>query len=120
MIFVWLILIVPGVICLYALIIRGLLHKVPALKTFYADADTFWAKAWAICGKSVTMAWAHIVGGIGTVLELMDPIASALGDPDLKQQITDTLQMNPQVLGYVLIGISVVTVGARVRTIGRD
>jgi len=114
---IWLLLIVPGLICLYALIIRGLLHKIPALQKFYAEADGFWAKVWAICGNSLTMVWAHVIGGIGSALELLDPVASAVGDPDFKTQVSNALQANPKILGWVLIGISTVTIVVRLRSI---
>lgn len=108
-------LIVPGLICAYALILRPILHGIPAFAKFYAEADGFWAKVWAWCGNSVTMLWGYILGGVGSAFALLDPIASALGDPGLKDQITSALQANPKILGYVLTGISVVTIAARVR-----
>ncbi|MDN5006475.1 hypothetical protein ACFQZO_37315 [Bradyrhizobium sp. GCM10027634] len=115
----WLILIVPGLACLYALILRPMLHKIPALAKFYAEADGFWAKAWAFCGKSITVLWGYFLGGIGSALALVDPVSAALGDPDLKEQVTTALQSNPKILGYVTIAISVVTIAARLRSIGK-
>lgn len=114
-----LILILPGLVVLYALVLRPLLHRIPALAKFYADADGFWAKVWAICGNSTTLAWSYIVGGIGSAFALLDPISSVLGDPDLKTQVANLLQSNPQVLGYVTIGISAITIAARLRSIGK-
>ena len=114
---IWLLLIMPGMICLYALVIRGMLAKVEVLKNFYAQADTFWEKVWAICGNSLTIVWAHIVGGVGTVLASIDPIAAMLGDPEFKTQISETLQTNPKVLGYILMGISFITIFARMRSL---
>jgi len=116
---IWLALILPGAICAYFLFLRPVLHAIPALKNFYAEADGFWAKVWAICGKSATVAFSAFVQAIGWALQWIDPIASALGDPDLRQQITDTLQTNPKVLGYVLMGISAITIAARLRSIGK-
>lgn len=115
----WLILIVPGLICAYAMVLRPFLHKIPAMQRFYKDADGFWAKVWAICGKSMTMLWGYVLGGLGAVLSLMQPIANAVGDPDLKDQVTNLLQSDPKILGYVTIGISVITIIARLRTIGK-
>lgn len=114
-----LILIVPGLACLYAMILRPMLHKIPALATFYAEADGFWQKVWAICGKSITVAWGYILGGIGSSLALVDPVSAALGDPDLKTQVTTALQSNPQILGYVTIAISIITIIARLRSVGK-
>lgn len=110
-------LILPGLIAGYALIARPLLHRIPAFAAFYAEADGFWAKVWALCGNSLTVAWGYIVGGAGVALTAIGPIATMLGDPELKTQITSTLQGNPQVLGYVMFGISVITIAARLRSI---
>ena len=113
------ILAMPGLICLYALVLRPLLARIPALAKFYAEANGFWAKVWAICGKSATLAWSYIVGGIGSAFALIDPIASAAGDPDLKGQVTTLLQSNPKVLGYFAMAISVITIVARLRSIAK-
>jgi len=117
----WLILIVPGLLCAYFLFLRSILHKIPALKNFYDQADTFWGKVWALAGKSLTMLWGYLLTAIGVGFELVDKLGSALGDPnlDLKTQVTNTLQNNPKLLGYALIGISVITILARVRSIGK-
>lgn len=114
------ILIVPGLACLYAMILRPLLRKVPSLKEFYDDADGFWAKVWAYCGNSVTVAWGYILGGIGSALALVDPLAAMLGDPDLKNQVTTALQSNPKYLGWFTIGVSLITIAARLRSVIRS
>jgi len=112
-------LIVPGLACLYAMFLRAMLRKIPALATFYAEADGFWAKVWAWCGKSITVLWGYILGGVGSALALVDPVSAALGDPDLKNQVTSALQSNPKILGYFTIAVSVVTIAARLRSIGK-
>ncbi|WP_141339694.1 hypothetical protein [Bradyrhizobium sp. USDA 3458] len=116
---IWLALTLPGLIVAYFLFLRPVLHAIPALKTFYDEADGFWAKVWAICGKSVTIAFSAFVQAVGWALQWIDPLASMLGDPDLKAQITSTLQANPQLLGYVLMGISAITIAARLRSIAK-
>ncbi|MGY4179826.1 hypothetical protein ACVIHH_005117 [Bradyrhizobium sp. USDA 4518] len=80
------------------------LHAIPALKSFYAEANTFWGKVWALTGRSVTVLWGLFLTGIGTVFQWLDPIAAALGDPDLKAQVMEALEDNPQYLAYVLMG----------------
>lgn len=109
--------VMPGLIVGYALLLRPLLHKIPALQKFYAEADGFWAKVWAICGKSITLAWSYMLGGIGSGLAMLDKIAPAVGDPDLKDKVTEALQSNPRVIGYILTGISVITIAARLRSL---
>lgn len=113
---IWLVLTIPGLVVAYALFLRPALHALPQLKTFYAEADGFWAKVWALCGKSATMAFAYLVQGLGWLLQWMDPIANMLGDPDLRSQVTETLQANPKILGYVLMAISAITIAARLRS----
>jgi hypothetical protein len=110
-------LIVPGLVTAYALILRPMLHRIPAFANFYAGADGFWQKVWALCGNSLTVAWGYILGGVGTSLALLEPLSSFLGDPGLQGQVTDALKSNPQVLGYIMTGISLITIAARVRSI---
>jgi len=110
-------LILPGLICGYALILRPMLSRIPEFQKFYAEADGFWAKVWAWCGKSATVAWGYIVGGIGTTFALLDPIGAMIGDPDLKSSVTDLLQSNPKVLGYFAMAVSLITIVARLRSL---
>lgn len=115
-----LVFIIPGLIVGYALCLRPFLRKVAALQAFYAGADGLWAKIWAYCGKSVTIAWGYLLGGLGWAMAMLDPLANAVGDPDLKDKMTSLLHSNPQVLGYLTIGISVITIAARLRSIAKD
>jgi hypothetical protein len=46
-------------------------------------------------------------------------MATMVGDPDFKSQVTTTLQANPEVLGYVLMAISAATLVARLRSIAK-
>lgn len=110
----------PGLIVAYWLFVRPALKAMPAFKKFYAEADSFWAKVWALCGKSVTMAFSYFVQFVGWALQAIDPIATMLGDPDLRYQITETLQANPQVLGWVLMAISALTIVSRLRSISKE
>jgi hypothetical protein len=113
------ILIVPGLACLYALILRPLLHRIPALARFYAQADGFWQKLWALCGKSVTMAWSYLLAAGGTVFALLDTLAGYAGDPALGDQVKTALQNHPEYIGYFTIGVSLLTILSRVRTLGK-
>jgi hypothetical protein len=110
-------LVLPGLVVGYALFLRPVLHAMPAFKQLYAEADGFWQKAWALCGKRVSLAFAYVIQAIGWLLQWIDPLANLLGDPDLRQQITDNLQTNPKMLGYVLMAISFITIAARVRSV---
>lgn len=116
---IWLILVVPGLVAAYFMLLRPILHGIPQLAKFYTEADGFWAKVKAIGGNSATIGWSYLVGGVGWLLQWIDPLATLAGDPDFKSQVTNTLQTNPQVLGYVLMGISAITIAARMRSIGK-
>ncbi len=116
----WLILTLPGLLCAYFIVLRPVLHAIPALKSFYDEADTFWGKAWALAGRSVTVIWGLFLTGLGTVFQWLDPIASAFGDPDLKAQIMEALKNNPRYLAYAMIGISTITIVARLRSVGKN
>ena len=113
----WAILILPGLIVAYALFLRPVLRALPAFKEFYAHADGFWAKVWALCGKSATLAFAYFIQALSWVLQWIDPVAAFFGDPDMRQQLTEALGANPKVLGYVLMAISFATIATRVRSL---
>jgi len=108
----------PGLIVAYVLFARPLLKQ--HFATFYAEADGFWEKVWALCGKSATMAWSYAFQVVGQLLQWIDPIASFLGDPEFRQQMTETLQANPKVLGIAMMIISAITIIARLRSLFKD
>lgn len=114
-----LMLIAPGLAVLYVMFLRKELSALPALKKFYAEADGFWAKAWAICGKSLTLAWSYLLGVIGGLLNQLDTIAATLGDPNFKQQVTDFLHADPKYLGYFAMVVSGFTIAARLKSIAK-
>lgn len=112
---IWLALILPGLIVAYFLYLRPFLHTLPMLKRFYDEADGFWSTVWAFCGRSFTLAFSYFIQVLSWALQAIDPIASMVGDPDLRQQITEGLQANPKVLGYILMAISFLTIAARLQ-----
>lgn len=113
----YVILLVPGLLAFYCLFLRKELAAFPAFKAFYAQADGFWAKVWAICGKSLTMAWAYLLGAIGTMLNQLDTIAATLGDPNFKAQVEQFLHADPKYLGYFAMVVSAFTIAARLKSI---
>lgn len=115
----WTILIVPGLVAFYLMIVRPILSSLPVFKRFYSEANGFWAKLSAIGGHSLTIAWGYAMTLLGGLAQAIDVIGPMLGDPDLKQQLTDALAMNPKVLGQVLMAISIVTIVTRLRTLGQ-
>jgi len=98
----------------YAAFVRPLIKALPALKLFYAEADTLWSKLSALAWRSASIAWGILVAMVSAATQLVDQFAAALGDPDLKQQIQGFFA------GYgptVLLGVSLVFIAARLRSI---
>lgn len=114
-----LLIIIPGLIAVYVMLVRPLLGRFPAFQKFYTEADGFWAKVWAVCGKSLTMAWSYLLMAIGGFLNQLDGLATTLGDPNFKQQVTEFLHADPKYLGYFTMVVSFVTIAARLRSIGK-
>lgn len=105
-------LILPGLFAAYFLFFRSILKAIPALKGFYSEADGFWAKVWAVCGKSVTMVWGYSLAALGA-------LSAAVGDPAIMAQIGSFLKNHPEALGYVMMAVSAITIASRLRSIGK-
>lgn len=73
-------------------------------------------KAKTFCLNSLTIAWGYFLAFAGALMQGIDSIADALGDPNLKQQISDAIG-DPKTVGRLMLGISVVTIVARLRSI---
>jgi hypothetical protein len=71
-----------------------------------------WTKVKAFCLNSLTIAWGYILAFAGATMQGID----ALGDPNLKDQISASIG-DAKMAGRVLLGISVVTIVARLRSI---
>ena len=113
------ILIAPGLLAFYCLFLRRELAAFPAFRDFYAEADGFWAKVWAICGKSLTLAWSYLLAIVGALLNQADTIAATLGDPNFKTQVEQVLHSDPKYLGYFAMIVSAFTIAARLKSIAR-
>ncbi len=116
--FYWL-LILPGALAAYLIFVRPWLKAMPALKGFYAGADTFWQRVWAIFGRSTTIVWSAVIAVGAQAFDYIDPLANLLGAPDFKNQVMTLLKDNPQYLGYFAMLVSGVTIAARLRSIGK-
>lgn len=116
----WIVLVIPGAIVFFYLYVRPMLKSIPLFQRFYEEADGFWSTVWALIGKSVTILWALFLQALGVMFQYLEPIASAFGDPDLRMQISDAMQTNPEVLGKILMGISFITVAARLQGLAKQ
>ncbi|WP_454618383.1 hypothetical protein [Bradyrhizobium cenepequi] len=105
----------------YALALRPILHRIPQFREFYDEADGFWSKVWAYCGKSATVLWSYILGGVGFAFPLLDQIGPLIGDPDLnlQQKVVDALKEHPQIAGWIVLAFGLITLFTRLRSLAR-
>jgi len=75
-----------------------------------------WDKLKAFCLHSLTVAWGYCLAFVGVTMQSLDAVADALGDPNLKDQISASIG-DAKMAGRVLLGISIVTIIARLRSI---
>ncbi|MGC2810722.1 MAG: hypothetical protein WA303_10130 [Bradyrhizobium sp.] len=75
-----------------------------------------WCKVKAFCLHSLTVAWGYSLAFVGVMMQGIDTVADALGDPNLKDQISASIG-DARMTGRILLGISVITIAARLRTI---
>jgi hypothetical protein len=75
-----------------------------------------WCKIKASCLHSLTVAWGYVLALVGVMMQGIDTIADALGDPNLKDQISAAVG-DARMTGRILLGISVITIAARLRTL---
>ncbi len=75
-------------------------------------------KVKAFCLHSLTIAWSYVLALVGTILQLVDTAGDTLGDPGFKDQVSAAVG-DPTWAGRVLLAISIVTLAARLRSVGR-
>ena len=75
-----------------------------------------WARIKACCLNSLTVAWSYCLAFAGAAMQGLDSVADALGDPNLKDQISVSIG-DARTAGRVLLGISVITMIARLRSL---
>jgi len=74
------------------------------------------AKAKAFCLHSLTIAWGYVLALVGGAMSVVDSIGDALGDPSLKDQVSTAIG-DARIAGRVLLGISIITILARLRSL---
>jgi hypothetical protein len=75
-----------------------------------------WMRIKACCLNSLTIAWSYCLAFAGAAMQGIDSMADALGDPSLKDQINASIG-DAKIAGRVLLGISVITMIARLRSL---
>lgn len=74
------------------------------------------ARVKAFCLHSLTVAWGYVLALVGGAMSVVDTVGDALGDPNLKDQISAAIG-DARIAGRVLLGISVITILARLRSL---
>jgi hypothetical protein len=77
-----------------------------------------WARIKALCRDSLTIAWSYCLAIAGAAMQGFDTLADAFGDPTLKDQISAAIG-DTKTVGRILLGVSIVTLIARMRTARR-
>ena len=72
----------------------------------------------AACLNSLTVAWGYVLALAGILISMVDNISEALGDPGLRDQISAAIG-DAKTTGRVLLGISIITILVRLRSIKR-
>ncbi len=75
-----------------------------------------WTRIKACCLNSLTVAWSYCLALAGSVMQAVDTIADALGDPALRDQISSAIG-DARTVGRILLVISVLTILARLRSL---
>jgi len=75
-----------------------------------------WARIKACCLNSLTIAWGYCLAFAGAVMQAIDTVADALGDPNLRDQIAAAIG-DTRTVGRILLGVSIVTILARLRSL---
>jgi len=75
-------------------------------------------KVKTFCLNSLTIAWSYLLALAGVILQLVDAASDVLSDPGFRDQVSAAVG-DPTWAGRVLLIISIVTLAARLRSVGR-
>jgi hypothetical protein len=75
-----------------------------------------WARIKGCCLHSLTVAWGYCLAIAGAFMQAVDTVSDALGDPNLRDQISAAIG-DAKIVGRILLGISVMTIIARLRSL---
>jgi hypothetical protein len=74
-----------------------------------------WTKIKVSCLHSLTIAWGYCLAVVSVVMQGVDVLAEALGDPNLRDQVSAAVG-DTKIVGRILLGVSIITIVARLRT----
>ena len=82
---------------------------------YRAAEGTVWERLIVAAKNSATVLWQYVVIAGGTLLGWSVQLADALNMPEVRSVIQDNLK--PEYVGLALVGIAIITVVARLRTL---
>lgn len=85
---------------------------------YRAATGTTWQRLLAAARQSATVLWSKFVMLVSLLIAGLDQIADWLGQPELADKIQAVL--NPKLVPFYLIGIAVITIWARKRTLAKS
>lgn len=77
-----------------------------------------WEKVKAACLRSLTIAWSYVLMAVGTALSMIDMFGDALGDPQLRDQISAAIG-NTTTTARIFLVLGFITFLARLRSLRR-
>ncbi|MBX6329374.1 MAG: hypothetical protein IRY89_12450 [Pseudolabrys sp.] len=106
-----------GAALLYVLFLRPALERRGLVRALPPEVATWRDRiADAVC-RSATIAWGCLCVFFGTAWGLVQQAADVLGDPEVKTQVMALIP--PEWVWLAVVAFGVVTIVARLRTIGR-
>ena len=75
-----------------------------------------WIRLKAACLDSATIAWSYFIAFVGILLQLVDASSDVFNDQGFKDTV-HSLIGDTQTFGRILLGISVINIIARLRTL---
>jgi hypothetical protein len=75
-----------------------------------------WARIKASCLNSMTVAWGYCLAVTGAAMQLIDTLSDLFGDPTFKDELSAAVG-DARTVGRILLGISVITIVARLRSL---
>ncbi len=76
-----------------------------------------WNRVKAFCLYSATIGWSYVLAIVGALLQIADAIPDISGDPFIRESITNAVGGDPKLVGKIMLGISIVNIIARMRSL---
>lgn len=102
------------VLALFALAILGYVVGV-AVMAWRKQTGTAWERVLGTANESATILWSKLVAIIGVLIGGLDFVADYLEAPDVKSTLQS--MVNPKYVGGFVLGVALITIAARLRSL---